>query len=369
MFHGTGYECSTGVEGENLRDQGRVSGNYSSSAPKGMSMTATTSFKDGQAEIRIAGKTLYVPAAEICGRTVVVTGKWLRKAAIKDQDLVEGEIVENPRTFLDELRRSGLHADIFSFSQKIPDTAPKYPYHLEWDNWAAIPLTNFNDWWEKRLPQESRRNVRRAAKRGVVVRPVEFDDEFVRAIQGIYNETPIRQGRRFWHYGKDFETVKMENATYLDRSEFLGAYFNDELIGFIKIIYVDQMATLIQIISKMGHQDKRPTNALLAKAVEVCDKRRIKFLLYTKFVYDGNQSSPLTEFKRRNGFEEIRYPRYFVPLTAKGALAVKLGIHRGFRRLIPLPILVSLKSLRSRIYQVRFRPKEDSAEAVKGASS
>jgi hypothetical protein len=160
----------------------------------------------------------------------------------------------------------------------------------------------------------------------------------------------------------------MENATYLDRSEFLGAYFNDELIGFIKIIYVDQVATLIQIVSKIEHQDKRPTNALLAKAVEVCDKKGAKFLLYTKFIYDENRSSPLTEFKRRNGFEEIRYPRYSVPLTLKGALAVKLGIHRGLRRLIPVPILVTLKSVRSRFYQIRYPSKEASAGAGKEAN-
>jgi hypothetical protein len=313
----------------------------------------TNSIRDGLAEIRIAGKTVCVPSREIWGRTVVVTGNWLRQAAIKDEDVVEGEIVEEPSVFLEELKRSSLRADIFSFSQKIPDTTLKYSYPFEWDNWAAIPLSSFSDWWEKRLPQESRRNVRLAAKRGVVVRAVQFDDDLVRAIQAIYNETPIRQGRRFWHYGKDFETVKKENATYLDRSDYLGAYFNDELIGFIKIIYVDQMASLVLIISKIEHQDKRPTNALLAKAVEVCCKRGITFLLYTKFVYDGDRSSSLTEFKRRNGFEEIRYPRYFVPLTAKGAVGVRLGIHKGFKPLVPLPLLLSLKSLRSRIYQIR----------------
>jgi hypothetical protein len=332
-------------------------------------MNLTSSMKGQLAEIRISGKTLYSPSAEISGRTVVVTSNWLRHATIKDEDVVEGEIVENPRIFLEELKRGPLQADIFSFSQKIPDTTPRYEYPFEWDNWAAIPITSFEDWWEKRLPQESRRNVRRAAKRGVVVRHAQFDDEFVRAIQGIYNETPIRQGRRFWHFGKDFETVKMENATYLDRSDFLGAYFNDELIGFIKIIYVDQMATLIQIISKIEHQDKRPTNALLAKAVEVCDKKGVRFFLYTKYVWDENRNSPLTEFKRRNGFEEIRYPRYFVPLTSKGALAVKLGLYKGFRRLIPLPILVSLKSLRSRIYQIRYSSREASREAVRISNS
>jgi hypothetical protein len=328
-------------------------------------MNCTSSLKDGLAEIRVAGKTLYAPSAEICGRTVVVTGNWLRQAAIKDEDVVEGEIVVDPPVFVQELKKSSLQADIFTFSQKIPETTPKYSYAFEWDNWAGVPLKSFNDWWEKRLPQESRRNVRRAAKRGVVVKVVPFNDDFVRAIQGIYNEAPIRQGRRFWHFGKDFETVKMENATYLDRSDFLGAYFNDELIGFIKIIYLDQIATLIQIISKVEHQDKRPTNALIAKAVEVCDQRGVKFLLYTKFVYGGDRSSPLSEFKRRNGFEEIRYPRYFVPLTVKGALAVRFGMYKGVRRLIPLPVLASLKALRSRIYQIRYPSKPSPVDVVK----
>jgi hypothetical protein len=330
-------------------------------------MAVTTYVKGERAEIRIAGKTLYAPSAEICGRTVVVIGSWLRRATIKDEDVVEGEIVTNPSVFIDELRNSPLQADIFCFSQKIPDITPRYGYPCEWDNWAVISLTSFDDWWEK-LPQESRRNVRRAAKRGVVVRVTQFDDELVRGIQSIYNETPIRQGRRFWHFEKDYETIKMENATYLDRSNFLGAYFEGELIGFIKIIYLDKIASLIQIISKIEHQDKRPTNALIAKAVEVCHQKGVKFLVYTKFAYDGNQSSPLTEFKRRNGFEEMRYPRYFVPLTAKGALAVKLGIHRGLRRLIPAPILISLKSLRSRIYQRRYPSGEDVTKTVKKMS-
>ena len=42
---------------------------------------------------------------------------------------------------------------------------------------------------------------------------------FSRGISNVYNETPIRQGRKFWHYGKSFDQVKAANATYLDRSE------------------------------------------------------------------------------------------------------------------------------------------------------
>jgi hypothetical protein len=159
---------------------------------------------------------------------------------------------------------------------------------------------------------------------------------------------------RFWHFGKDFETVKRESGTYLDRSEFLGAYFNDDLIGFVKLIYVDRVATIIHILSKNAHQDKRPINALLAKAVEVCGQKEISFLIYGKYTYDGNENSPLTEFKRRNGFEEVKYPRYFLPLTLKGKLAIQLGVHNGVKALIPRSVKDLLRNWRSQFYQRRY---------------
>jgi hypothetical protein len=314
----------------------------------------STGVETDRAEIRIAGKTLYVPSAEICSRTVVVTGSWLKTATVRDEELVEGEIVVDPKAFVDELRKSSLRADILTFAQKIPATEPKYSYHFEWDNWAAVPITTFEEWWEKRLPQESRKNVRRAAKRGVTVNVAEFNDTFVKGIQGIYNESPVRQGKRFWHFGKDFDTVKRENATYLDRSEFLGAYVGEELIGYIKIVYVDRIASLIHILSKNEHQDKRPINALLAKAVEVCERKGIAFLLYGKYIYDGNKNSPLTEFKRRNGFEEIKFPRYFLPLSAKGSLAIPLGLNNGLKGLIPPAAANWLRQQRSRFYSRRY---------------
>jgi hypothetical protein len=315
--------------------------------------------KTQRAEIRIAGKTLYVPSAEICGRTVVVTGKWLRMAAVKDEQLVRGEIVEDPPAFIEGMRKSPLRADILTFAQKIPEANPKYDYDFQLDNWAAVRITSFKDWWEKR-PQETRKNVRRAAKRGVIVKIAKFDDELLKGIQAIYNETPIRRGKRFWHFGKDFDTVKRENVTYLGRSEFIGAYFNDELIGFIKIIYVDRVAVLIQILAKNEHEDKRPINALLAKAIEVCEKKAILFLLYDKYVYDGNEKSPLTEFKRRNGFEKIEYPRYFLPLSAKGRLALKLGLHKGAKGLLPVPVVDLLRHLRSQFYRIFYPPRQSS---------
>ncbi len=94
-------------------------------------------------EIRIAGKTLYVPSTDICGRTVVVTGKWIRTAQIKDEDVVEGVTVEDPDLFIIKLKQSKLKADVFTFAQRPPEVTPKFDYHSEWDNWAAMPTTSF----------------------------------------------------------------------------------------------------------------------------------------------------------------------------------------------------------------------------------
>ena len=67
---------------------------------------------------------------------------------------------------------------------------------------------------------------------GVEVRECAYDDDFVRGMTSIFNETPIRQGRRFWHYGKDFETVKRQFSRNLFREDLIGAYYQGELIGF-----------------------------------------------------------------------------------------------------------------------------------------
>ena len=158
-------------------------------------------------EIRVSGKTFYVPSAEICGRTVLVTGKWIRIAQVKDEGVVEGETVEDPELFVTRLRESDLKADIFTFAQRPPETTPKYNYHWEWDNWAAIPTTCFKDWWEN-LPQVSRKNVRRSARRGVVVKVIQFDEDLVKGVHRIYNSIQVRDGRLFWHYGQDVDSGK-----------------------------------------------------------------------------------------------------------------------------------------------------------------
>ncbi len=311
-------------------------------------------------EIRVKGKAVSVPSAKICGRTITTSGKWLKMAVVQDEELVEGETVGDPESFVSDLKRTGLNADIFTFAQKLTDTTPKHPFHMEWDNFAVIPITTFSEWWDKRLEPSVRRAVRKAAKNGVEVRHEELDDAFVKGIVAINNETPIRQGRTFWHYQKPFEEVKRENSTYPARNAFLGAYLQGEMIGFIRMIFADRVASIVQLLSMMKHYDKRPANAMLAKAVEICEQKGISQLMYCNFIYNDPDSS-LTEFKRRNGFEQVLVPRYYIPLTSKGKIALRLGLHHGLKGLIPKPVVIRLVKLRNSWYERKLKSIKETA--------
>lgn len=288
---------------------------------------------------------MLVPSVEIDGRTVIVTGKWIKTAAIRDEEVVAGELVKTPVDFMTALTKGELQADVLTFFQRPPDVTPRFNHHFEWDNYAVVDTTTFDAWWEK-LPQEARKNTRRSVKRGVVVKAVPFDDALARGIHKLCNESPVRQGRPFWHYGKDFATVKREHATFLEQSEFIGAYLQDELIGFIKMVYVDHVAVILHILAFNSHYDKRPLNALLTKAVEICAQKNVSYFVYGKYVYGNKKDSSLVEFKRRNGFEQLDFPRYYIPLTLKGRVYVGLRLYRGAVGLLPEQVLKILLRIR-----------------------
>lgn len=304
-------------------------------------------------EISVKGKPHNVPVTYIDGKAVVVRGSCLKVAEVFDEEWLDGEVVENPDQFVLQLKAQHVKAELFTFTETFQQNKLKAGYFIEWDNLAVIPTASYKEWWEKRISQDGRRNVRIAAKKGVIVKQVPFNDELVKGIQGIYDEAPVRQGRKFWHYGKDLAAVRRENATYLDKSIFIGAYVDGELIGFIKMVVVGRAASIMQIISKNSHFDCRPGNALIAKAVEICEQQGLAYLIYCKYVYPGREDSLLTEFKRRNGFERFDHPRYFIPLTPTGKLALKLRLHNGIKGFLPDRLGKSLIQLREKLYRMR----------------
>jgi len=307
-----------------------------------------------QEEIRIRGQNTTVPCTRVCDRTILVTGKWLKTANVKDEHFVQGDLVPDRERVIAHLKQWDMKPDIFSFCQKITDPKPRYGYHTEWDDFAAIPITTYEDWFRNRIKKDVQKNVERALRHGVQVRAVPYNDAFVQGIKKLYDETPIRQGKLFWHYGKSFDVLKEIHGTYCERAEYLGAYLGEELIGFVKMVYVDNFAKTMHVLGSNKHRRSHPTSVLLAKAVEICAERKLSFFIYGEYNFPGKKATSLTEFKRRHGFVEMKYPCYFIPLTLKGRLALQVKLHRGFRRHLPAPMTNTLLKVRSAYIRRKF---------------
>lgn len=288
----------------------------------------------------------------VAGKDIRIEGRAVRIARL-DGDKYDN--VVNPEELIHALQGLNERADLFTFMQLMPDVTAKFDYPMEWDNLAVVPVSTYDNWWKKQIRSEARNRASQAGRKGIELREVAFDDALVAGIHEIFNESRIRQGRKFPHYGKSLEVVRKEVGTFLDRSIFIGAFSGSDLIGYVKLVTneTNTQAHLMNILSMMKHRDKAPTNALVAESVRACAQREIPYLVYQKFTYGTKKPDGITRFKEVNGFQEVRLPRYYIPLNSYGSMILKAGLHRDLRDRIPGPLRERLRELRDRWNQRR----------------
>jgi hypothetical protein len=243
------------------------------------------------------------------------------------------ESLDDPEPLIRALRQVAPRPDLFTFFQRPPRVNPVFSYHREEYAVAVLEIVDYDDWWNNRINKKTRYLVRKAAGAGVEVRRVALDDGLVRGVSAIYDETPIRQGKPFPHYHDSPQRVLEENGTYPDRSVHLGAYAFGGLTGYARLIFEQEFTDVVQFITMVSQQEMGTSNALMAKIVEVCAGRGTRFLAYGDWTQDG-----LGDFKRHNGFTRMVLPRYHVPLTLLGRLALRAGLHRRLADRLPVSL-------------------------------
>ena len=296
---------------------------------------------------------------QVCFKDIIVTGRSIRIAQI-DGD--KYNFPDDPELLIDGLRKCGERIDLFTFLQKLPQTTPEYTYPFEWDNLAVLPVSTFDHWWNHQIRSFPRNRARQAEKKGVTLREVACDEALIQGICAIYNETPVRQGKQFPHFGMTVERARDYARTFPNRSIYVGAFIGDTMIGFIKLVMDESRthACLVHILSMIKHRDKAPTNALLAQAVKTCADRGISYLVYENFAYGKKQGDSLSHFKEVNGFQRMNLPRYFIPLTQLGRIALRFGLHHRLTDYLPESLAGKFRELRTAWYERRFQLKAPS---------
>jgi len=294
-------------------------------------------------------------------KSILEVDKELETLVIRKKDFArissDGEeygkdIVPTSR-FIEKLVDRGI--DIFTFIERkwyctIPN--PSSSWVKTEDNIALLQVISYDEWW-RNVGKKTRNMVRKAEKSGVKTEVVEPSEKLAEGIWKIYNETPIRQERASPYYGISLQAVT-RGVLSAQNCTFIGAFFQGELVGFIQLVYGDKIAIIAQILSLQKHSDKAVNNVLIAKAVEVCGAKQVGWIMYGRM---GNHPS-LDKFKESNGFAKFPLTRYYVPVTKKGRIAVKMGLHRELKdalpeaikyRLIPVYNWVSRNKMRIRL--------------------
>lgn len=302
-----------------------------------------------QETVRFKGEPVQCDAVRINDQTFFLSGKFLRTASLRRDKDEWQEDVKNPDAVIQGLKTCGSRVDLFKFWQRIPETEPKYRYYKEWRDIAVIPVTSFKQWWDKQVSPSVRNKIRKAQKRGVIVKEIQFDDEFLQGVMEIYNQSPVRRGKVFWHYGRSMESVKQGLCADLDEAILIGAYHQNNLLGFIKLLLADRYAMIVLILDKLAHRDKAPMNSMIAKVVEICANRQIPYITYTVW-RRGDQG----KFQESNGFTRMAVPEYYIPITARGALALHAGLHKGIKAAIPERLMTLLVPLRAKWYSLKY---------------
>jgi hypothetical protein len=268
-----------------------------------------------------------------------VSGAWIKTARLRHEWC---DFLEDPAAAVAELRTTKYPADILTFVRDFCDGPVDLPFRTEKLGLAVLAVSTFARWWED-IGFKTRNKVRKSQKSGVELRIEGLTDEFARGVEAIYGESPVRQGRSFVHYGQSAAAVKEELGSFLDRSVLVGAYHREEMIGFMKLFRGNDVLRTIHIVAKISHREKCAMDGLIAKGVELCDRNGIHHLHYGSWTDGG-----IGAFREKHLFQRREVPRYFVPLSGLGQMALALNLQRPLRQRLPRSWVESLVDLRTK---------------------
>ena len=197
------------------------------------------------------------------------------------------------------------------------------PVFTFYERLAVLRIKSFDDWWHA-IGKKTRNMVRKAIRKNATTEVVYENTQLLKnakAIWKLYNETPIRQNKRYIGYGMPLEKIieRFRNLELLHRSLVVLARYNERVVGFTHIIIGDHAGMVRTFLSSIYYRNIPISNLMMAKVVEELAKRNINFLIYGHM---GIQPG-IELFKKNNGFKMHICPRYFIPITKKGMIILK----------------------------------------------
>jgi hypothetical protein len=275
----------------------------------------------------------YVKLSDQQMHEVIVKKQWfysIAKFNMPEEHMFDIGIPKEPLT---QFKKDGV--DLFTFIDRsfLINNPAKDNLFTDLEPMALLTINTY-DKWQATITHNARWQTKKARKMGLTSQIVQVDDAFLKSAQKIYNETPVRQGRRYTGYGLSLDYLR-NKYSIMDNSEIIGVFYQNEMIGLMWIGFGDRVAAVKSFVSLLSYRNKYPNDLLIDSAVQRCLERGYNYLTYWNMGYNPG----LDFFKKSHGFKVFKVPRYYFPITSKGELALKLNMYRPLDRTIPKRIV------------------------------
>lgn len=293
-------------------------------------------------------------AVEWGDATILSPQRPMAMASLLDEDYLDGEIVDlgSLKTFL-----AGLDSPpwFFRYSTLAHLGACAGGGTFDVDNRSCLRVEDPDYWGKKVVAKDVRESLRRIRREGVEVREMPFNASSCEDISTLFNESPIRQGKRYWHYGKSAAQIQEELSPLASRSLYVGAYHRGRLVGFTQVVRLESIGVLrtVHVLGSLVSRKVRPVTAMIDWMVRYGWENGFQRIVYGKHDYGNASNDSLTAFKSRHGFRSEPLRIDYHCLCPQGAWYLAAGLHRNLREMTPRHLALFLKKARSRLISAK----------------
>ncbi len=189
-----------------------------------------------------------------------------------------------------------------------------------------LPLSKgFEYIWKNKFNKKARNLVRKFLRSGGKVELLKNPLNYVDDIMEINLSKPLRQGRPLPEtYTRKDLVIQILERNIRDKGEHFrvyGAFIKDKLVAYAYVSEHNGYAYISRFLTHAKYFKYAASNGLLSFIIESLCKEGVKVVQYG---YWSRHYEGVNHFLQQHGFEKGEVRAYYIPLTMKGSLVLKM---------------------------------------------
>ena len=189
-----------------------------------------------------------------------------------------------------------------------------------------LPLMReFSYIWTNKFNKKARNLVKKFKKSNGIVKVLDRPLDYINEIMEVNLSAPIRQGRPMPpSYTNREIVIKSLEASLKEKKGHLkvyGAFIHDKLVAYSYVVEHNGYAYISRFLTHTKYFKYAVSNGLISAIIEDLCNRNIEVVQYG---YWSRHHKGVNHFLKQHGFERGKVEAYYIPLSRKGRLALRI---------------------------------------------